>query len=134
MTTLQIKIAVYGTIALVIGVLLWRGYDAIYDRGFEAAKAECVAAAEKQAANNESAAASASSALQSDLGKKLPQLETNAYESAERIRTVYVDRPVPGECAWAGRVLGELEAGRQAANRAVRSGAGSAGPADPAPP
>lgn len=134
MTTLQIKIAVYGTIALVIGVLLWRGYDAIYDRGFEAAKAECVAAAEKQAANNESAAASASSALQSDLGKKLPQLETNAYESAERIRTVYVDRPVPGECAWAGRVLGELEAGREAANRAVRSGAGGADPADPAPP
>lgn len=134
MTPLQIKLAVYGLIALAIGALLWRGYDVIYDRGFAAAKAECVAAAEKQASANESAAAVAGSTLQSDLGKKLPQLETNAYESAERIRTVYVDRPVPGECAWSGRVLGELEAGREAANRAVRSGAGSADPADPGAP
>lgn len=134
MTPLQIKLAVYAMIALTIGALLWRGYDVVYDRGFEAAKVKCTAAAEKQAAANESAAATAGSALQADLGQRLPQLETNAYESAERIRTVYVDRPVPGECAWSGRVLGELEAGRQAANRAVRSGAGSADTADPDTP
>lgn len=134
MTPAQIKLAFYALVALGIGILLWRGYDAIYDRGFEAAKAECVAAAEKQAANNESAAASAASALQDELGQKLPQLETNAYESAARIRTVYVDRPVPGECAWSGRVLEELEGGRQAANRAVRSGAGGADSADPEKP
>lgn len=134
MTPGQIKLALYALAALAIGILIWRGVDAIYDRGFEAAKAECVAAAEKQAANNESAAAAAGSALQADLGQKLPQLETNAYESAERIRTVYVDRPVPAGCAWDGRVLEELEGGRAAANRAVRSGAGSADPADPESP
>ena len=134
MTPAQIKLALQALAALAIGILLWRGYDAIYDRGYEAAKAECIASADKQATNNESAAASAGAAMQGELGQKLPQLETNAYESAERIRTVYVDRPVPGECAWSGRVLEELEGGRQAANRAVRSGAGSADPADPEKP
>ena len=130
----QIKLAIYAAVAVIVGLLLWRGYDAIYDRGYDKAKAECASAAEKQAASNESAAAEAGSALQSDLSQKLPQLETNAYESAERIRTVYVDRPVPAGCAWDGRVLDELESGREAANRAVRSGASGADPADSASP
>lgn len=134
MTPAQIKLAVCAVVTLIIGIALWRGYDAIYDRGYEAAKAECASAAEKQSASNESAAASAGAVLQEDLGQKLPQLETNAYESAERIRTVYVDRPVPAECAWGGRVLDELESGRQAANRAVRGGAGGADSTDPEKP
>lgn len=134
MTPAQIKIELYALAALAVGALLWRGYDAIYDRGFSAAQAKCAQEAEKLNVVNETAAAAAGADLQDGLASKLPQLETNAYESAERIRTVYVDRPVPGECAWSGRVLGELEAGREAANRAVRGGAGSADPADPTPP
>lgn len=134
MTPAQIRLALYALSAIAIGILLWRGYDAIYDRGFSAAQAKCAQEAEKRNAANEAAAATAGADLQDGLSRKLPQLETNAYESAERIRTVYVDRPVPVECAWSGRVLGELEAGREAANRAVRSGAGGADPADPASP
>ena len=61
----------------------------------------------------------------------LPGVEEKAHASVERIRTVYVDRPVPAECAWSGGVLQELEAGRAAANRSVRGGTGGADSPDP---
>jgi hypothetical protein len=134
MTPAQIKTALYALAALVIGSMLWWAHHTIDKRGYERAKAECVAAADKAEERNDQAASEAGDTLNKSLGQTLPRVETNAYESAERIRTVYVDRPVPAGCAWDGRVLEELEGGRQAANRAVRGGAGVSDPADPAKP
>lgn len=117
-----------------IGGGLWFAYDAVYDRGYAACQTEAKDAADKAEERNDQAASEAGADLNKSLGQTLPRVETNAYESAERIRTVYVDRPVPAGCAWDGRVLEELEGGREAANRAVRSGAGGADSADPEKP
>ena len=134
MTPAQIRLALYALVAITVAALLWRGYDAVYDRGYAACQAEATAAADRAEERNDQAASEADDTLNKSLGQTLPRVETNAYESAERIRTVYVDRPVPAGCAWGGGVLSELEGGREAANRAVRGGAGIADPADPAKP
>lgn len=118
--------------ALAVIGLCWWGYDTVYDRGYAACQAEAAAVASKVENRNDTAASQAGSALNEELGQKLPAAEEAAHESVERIRTVYIDRPVPAGCAWSGGVLDELEAGRAAANRAVRSGSGSSDTADPA--
>lgn len=119
---------------LVVAGLLWLAYDWAYDRGKAACEAKAAAAAEKANASNEAATAEAGGQLTTGLQATLPAVEESAHASVERIRTVYVDRPVAAGCAWSGRVLEELEGGRAAANRAVRGGTGSADPAHPQVP
>ena len=112
-------------------IVLWLAYSWAYGRGYMAAQQELAAKAEQANRKNEAAAGEAAAELNKTLGQVLPQLEEKAHASVERIRTVYVDRPVPAECAWSGGVLQELEAGRAAANRSVRGGTGGADPPYP---
>lgn len=115
----------------VAGLVLWMAYAKIYDRGYRAAYTECAASALKADEINDAAASAAGTALTEELGQTLPAAEEKTNVGVERIRTVYVDRPVAAECAWRDGVFEELEAGRAAANRAVRGGAGSDNPTDP---
>jgi len=121
----------YGLPAIIVLAMLFGAYSWAYNRGQAACEAKYAAAAERANAKNESASAKAGASLNTELQERMPAIQENANASVERIRTVYVDRPVDGSCAWSGGVRAELEAGRQAANRAVRGGAGSADPADP---
>lgn len=113
------------------GMVAWLAYSWAYNRGYMAAQSEYAGKAMAQADRNEAVASSAAEELNKALGQVLPNVEEKAHASVERIRTVYVDRPVPAECAWSGGVLQELEAGRAAANRSVRGGTGGADSPDP---
>lgn len=116
---------------LLAAAVLWLAYSWADGRGYMRAQAECAGKAAAQADRNEAAASRAAEDMNKTLGQVLPGVEEKAHASVERIRTVYVDRPVPAECAWSGGVLQELEAGRAAANRSVRGGTGGADSPDP---
>ena len=50
----------------------------------------------------------------------IPPIEVKAHEAAERIRVVYRDRPLPGQCVRPDGVQAELDAARARANAAAR--------------
>jgi hypothetical protein len=80
------------------------------------------AAQQAQQAHNQLAAwsAAAGTALQSKLGTQLPTIQGQTHDTIDTIRTIYRDRPVPGDrCSRPDGVQAQLDAAIDRANAAV---------------
>lgn len=118
-----------GLAAAAVGAIVWavvhhdaRIDAAAYQRGYNARIAEeatGAAAAKAEDQRRDQAGAEATRTMQSTLASALPQIEETAHATAERIRVVYRDHPVPADCVRPDGVQRDLEQARAAANAAA---------------
>jgi hypothetical protein len=96
--------------------------SAPYQRGYNtrmAEEAKAAAAAKAEDQRRDQAAAEATHAMQTRLASALPQIEETTHATAERVRIVYRDHPVPADCVRPDGVQRDLDAARAAANAAA---------------
>lgn len=118
-----------GLAAAAVGAIVWavvrhdaRIDAAAYQRGYNTRIAEEAGAAAKAKAEDQrrdQAGAAATRAMQSTLSRALPQIEETTHATAERVRVVYRDHPVPADCVRPDGVQRDLEQARAAANAAA---------------
>lgn len=95
---------------------------AAYQRGYNtrvAEEAKAAAATKVEDQRRDQAAADATRAMHSKLASALPQIEETTHATAERVRIVYRDHPVPADCVRPDGVQRDLDAARAAANAAA---------------
>lgn len=118
-----------GLAAAVAGGIAWavvhhdaRIDTAAYQRGYNtrvAEEANAAATAKAEDQRRDQAGAAATRAMQSTLSRALPQIEETTHATAERVRVVYRDHPVPADCVRPDGVQRDLEQARAAANAAA---------------
>lgn len=118
-----------GLAAAVAGGIAWavvrhdaRIDTAAYQRGYNARVAEeakATAATKAEDQRRDQAGAAATRAMQSTLARTLPQIEETTHATAERVRVVYRDHPVPADCVRPDGVQRDLDQARAAANAAA---------------
>jgi hypothetical protein len=115
----------YGYAALLALALIAVGTFAGYQKGAENARNACIAAsAAKQdkvtveTERRDTASTEAHSSILDYLAT-IPKTETKTHEAANRVRKIYIDRPVLAACDV--RPPGVLEELQQARNRAIQT-------------
>lgn len=118
-----------GLVVALAGGIVWavvhhdaRIDAAAYQRGYNARIAEeasAATAAKAEDQRRDQAGAEATRTMQSTLASALPQIEETTHATAERIRVVYRDHPVPADCVRPDGVQRDLEQARAAANAAA---------------
>lgn len=128
----------YAIAVALAGLAAWLIWIGGKQAGLDQCAAEHKVQADKAAEKIEqrdTSAATVNASTTSFLWGALPPIEIKAYESRERVRTIYRDRPVAGQCVRPSGVQEELNAARDRANAAigaVRTGADAGSPAAPA--
>ena len=123
-------IAAGALLAMVVAGWLWVQHriSTSYDAGVTAGRAAVVAedaiaaaTARQQQDVRDAASARATGALQHTLNTQLPAIQVQTHDTAETIRVVYRDRPVPTDlCSRPDSVQQALDAAVQRANAAAR--------------
>lgn len=109
--------------AVVLAALVWRAYE--WAVGIGVAKCELLHAQAAQSAADEVgrrdiASTAATGSMLDYLAASMPKIEETKNAAAERVRTIYRDRPVPAVCQRPDGVQAELDAARERANAASR--------------
>lgn len=113
------------TLAALVGIIGWAAWS-LYASGKAAGIAECQAERVEAAAKVQTAidlrdqrTAEARTSMLDYLAAEKPAIEIRTHDTITKVRTIYRDRPIAGECIRPDGVSDALSEARDNANRAA---------------